>query len=65
MGVQARIRRERYVTIVQAMFRGFPWRKVPQYIISENLGAYIACLCTYLTYKDPILVRAVSADVKV
>jgi len=43
------------VTIVQAIFRGFPWRKVPGYILSQILGAYIACLCIYLAYKDTLL----------
>jgi len=42
------------VTIAFAMFRGFPWKKVPQYIISQILGAYIACLVIYLQYKDVI-----------
>jgi len=43
------------VTIAFALFRGFPWRKVPQYIISQILGAYIACLVIYLQYKDVIV----------
>jgi len=43
------------VTIVFAMYRGFPWRKVPQYIIFQILGAYVACLCVYLAYKDVII----------
>jgi len=42
------------ITIVFAMFRGFPWSKVPRYIISQILGAYIACLMIYLQYKDTI-----------
>jgi len=43
------------ITIAFAIFRGFPWRKVPQYIISQILGAYLACLVIYLQYKDVIV----------
>jgi len=42
------------VTIAFAVYRGFPWRKVPSFIISQILGAYIACLVIYLQYKDAI-----------
>jgi len=43
------------ITIAFALFRGFPWRKVPQYIISQIIGAYLACLVIYLQYKDVIV----------
>jgi len=43
------------ITIAFALFRGFSWKKVPYYIISQIIGAYIACLVIYLQYKDVIL----------
>jgi glycerol uptake facilitator-like aquaporin len=44
------------ITIAFATFRGFPWKKVPQYIIAQIFGAYLACLVIYLQYKDVIVV---------
>jgi len=43
------------VTIAFAIFRGFPWKKVPYYIVSQIIGAYVACLVIYLQYKDVIV----------
>ncbi|KDQ59275.1 hypothetical protein JAAARDRAFT_128206 [Jaapia argillacea MUCL 33604] len=42
------------VTITLTIFRGFPIRKVPRYIISQIFGAYIACLLIYVQYKGEI-----------
>lgn len=42
------------ITIAFAVFRGFPWKKVPQYIFAQVLGAYVACFVIYLQYKDII-----------
>jgi len=42
------------ITLAFALFRGFPWKKVPTYILSQILGAYVACLVIYLQYKDAI-----------
>lgn len=33
---------------------GFPWRKVPQYIISQIFGGFIAGLIVYVNYKQPL-----------
>jgi len=42
------------ITIAFAIFRGFPWKKVPMYIISQLIGAYVGCFVIYLQYKDAI-----------
>jgi len=42
------------ITITFALFRGFPWKKVPTYIAAQILGAYVACFVAYLQYKDVI-----------
>jgi aquaglyceroporin related protein len=33
-----------------ALFRGFPWKKVPGYIIGQVLGAFTGSLLTYANY---------------
>jgi len=43
------------VTIVFAIYKGFPWRKVPRYIVAQILGAYVACLIIYLQWKTNIV----------
>ncbi|EJD06583.1 aquaporin-like protein [Fomitiporia mediterranea MF3/22] len=43
------------VTIAFCVFKRFPWKKAPQYIISQILGAYVACLIVYLQWRTNIL----------
>jgi MIP family channel proteins len=43
------------ITISFALFRGFPWRKVPQYIFFQLLGAFVATLLVYGIYRPTIL----------
>jgi len=43
------------VTIAHAVWHGFPWRKVPQFIIFQILGAYVACLVIYGQYHSTLL----------
>ncbi|KDQ11549.1 hypothetical protein BOTBODRAFT_67910 [Botryobasidium botryosum FD-172 SS1] len=43
------------VTIAFALFRGFSWRKVPGYILSQIFGAFLACLIVYGQYRQQIL----------
>jgi len=41
-------------TIAFAIFKGFPWKKVPQYIVAQILGSFLACYMVYLQYKQPL-----------
>ncbi|KAL5525799.1 hypothetical protein ACEPAG_7136 [Sanghuangporus baumii] len=43
------------VTIAFTLFKGFPLKKAPFYILSQILGAYIACLIVYLQWRTNIL----------
>ena len=38
------------VTLTFATYRGFSWRKVPGYILSQVLGALLGAALTYATY---------------
>ncbi len=42
------------VTVCAALFRGFPWKRVPVYIFSQVLGAYLAALIVYADYFHAI-----------
>jgi glycerol uptake facilitator protein len=42
------------VTLAFAVFRDFPWRKVPGYMIAQVLGAFVAAALLYLNYKQAI-----------
>jgi glycerol uptake facilitator protein len=42
------------VTLAQALYRGFPWRKVPSYIGAQTLGAFVAAAIVYLNYHSAI-----------
>jgi glycerol uptake facilitator protein len=42
------------VTLAFAVFRGFPWRKVPGYMAAQVLGAFTAAALLYLNYKQAI-----------
>jgi glycerol uptake facilitator-like aquaporin len=39
-------------TLSFALFKGFPWRKVPFYIVSQVMGAAVAAWCVHACYKD-------------
>ncbi|KAJ1657811.1 glycerol channel [Dispira simplex] len=41
-------------TIVMALFRGFPWKKVPGYIVSQILGAYVGGALAFAYYYSSI-----------
>lgn len=38
-------------TISFALFKGFPWRKVPQYIVAQTMGAFLGGLIVYGQYR--------------
>ena len=40
------------VTLALAAFRGFPWRKVPTYVLAQTAGAFAGAAVTYLTYRE-------------
>jgi len=42
------------VSICAALFRGFPWKRVPVYIFSQVLGAYLGALIVYADYFHAI-----------
>ncbi|KAH0833311.1 aquaporin-like protein [Lanmaoa asiatica] len=42
------------VTISFVVLRGFPVRKAAMYILAQTFGAYLACLFTYVQWKDLI-----------
>ncbi|KAH0341239.1 aquaporin-like protein, partial [Aureobasidium melanogenum] len=43
------------ITIMLYIFRGFPKRKIPVYILAQLLGAYIGSLVAYGIYRNCIL----------
>lgn len=42
------------VTIVLAIFRGFPWKMVPRYVIAQVFGAFCGALLLYGNYQRAI-----------
>ncbi|KNE54039.1 MIP family channel protein [Allomyces macrogynus ATCC 38327] len=42
------------VTFAMAVHRGFPWRKVPFYIVSQGIGAFLGSLVVYVCYLNGI-----------
>jgi glycerol uptake facilitator protein len=42
------------VTFAQALRRGFPWKKVPTYIVAQVLGAFVAAAVVYFNYRFAI-----------
>lgn len=42
------------VTIAFAMHRGFPWSKVPPFILAQFAGAIVASAVVYLTYAEAL-----------
>ena len=42
------------VTFAQALRRGFPWKKVPTYIVAQVFGAFVAAAVVYFNYRFAI-----------
>jgi glycerol uptake facilitator protein len=42
------------VTLAFAAKRGFPWKKVPGYVIAQTVGTFVRAALLYLNYHDAI-----------
>jgi glycerol uptake facilitator protein len=42
------------VTLALAVYRGFPWRKVPAYVVSQVIGAFIGAALVYALFVPVI-----------
>ena len=42
------------VTLANCVFRKFPWKKLPVYVLAQLLGAMVASLIVYGNYKSAI-----------
>ncbi|VDC04671.1 unnamed protein product [Peniophora sp. CBMAI 1063] len=42
------------ITLMLAIFRGFPWKKVPGYVIGQIFGAWMGAMLTYANYFHAI-----------
>ncbi|KJE98340.1 aquaporin 10 [Capsaspora owczarzaki ATCC 30864] len=42
------------VTLALAVFKGFPWRKVPLFILAQFVGSFLAAALVYAIYYDGI-----------
>jgi MIP family channel proteins len=40
------------VTLSLAAFRGFPWRKLPAYVLAQTAGAFTAAALAFVTYRE-------------
>ncbi|HUL80403.1 MAG TPA: MIP family channel protein [Vicinamibacteria bacterium] len=40
------------VTLALAVLRGFPWRKVPAYVLAQLAGAFAGAAVTFATYRE-------------
>jgi len=40
------------VTVALAALRGFPWRKLPGYVLAQTAGAFAGAAVTFLTYRE-------------
>jgi len=40
------------VTVALALRRGFPWSKVPSYVLAQTAGAFVASAVVFLTYRE-------------
>jgi MIP family channel proteins len=40
------------VTVALAVHRGFPWRKVPAYVVGQVAGAFSGAAVAFLTYRE-------------
>lgn len=50
------------LTISFAVFKGFPWRKVPQYIFAQLVGAFLGSLMVYVHFAPELNASARADD---
>jgi glycerol uptake facilitator protein len=43
------------VTLALAVKRGFPWGKVPAYMVAQVIGAFLGAVALFLTYRDGLV----------
>lgn len=43
------------IIIALTIYRGFPWRRVPQYILVQVFGAFVGALLAFAVYYDSII----------
>src|SRR3954453_17169645 len=52
------------VTSANCVFRKFPWRKFPTYLVAQVLGAMVASAVVYANYKSAIDVFEGGPDIR-
>ncbi|KAI0696270.1 aquaporin [Cytidiella melzeri] len=52
------------VTIAMAVWRDFPWRKVPTFVIAQTLGAFFGAAITYGNYLGAINIAEGGAGIR-
>ncbi|OLL26256.1 putative membrane protein [Neolecta irregularis DAH-3] len=43
------------ITLSFAIFRNFPWKKVPRYILAQTVGAFVAAVLVFAQYHQKIV----------
>lgn len=46
------------VTLANCVYRGFPWKKLPIYLVAQTFGAFMASLVVYYNYYSAIVCLA-------
>jgi aquaglyceroporin related protein len=52
------------VTLANCVYRQFPWRKFPKYLVAQTLGAMVASAVVYANYKSAIDVFEGGSDIR-
>lgn len=42
------------ITVTQAVYKNFPWKKVPHYLLGQYLGAFAASAVVYILYYEAL-----------
>jgi aquaglyceroporin related protein len=54
VGVVLQLSAHPQVTVCLAIFRGFPWRKVPGYLLGQLIGAWLGAILVFGNYFHAI-----------